>query len=57
MKTWIMLAACAVIGAANRWRTLAILGWAILCIVVVSLFIAKPEKVTGFAPYLRGAEQ
>jgi hypothetical protein len=43
--------------AARRWRTLALLGWLIVCVVIVVLFIAKPDKVTGFAPYLRGAHR
>ncbi len=41
--------------AANRWRTLAILGWLTVCVVIIGIFLAKPDKVTGFAPYLRGA--
>lgn len=40
---------------ARRWRTLAVLGWATVCVVFVVMFLVKPEKVTGFAPYLRGA--
>lgn len=43
--------------AARRWRTLAILGWAVLCVVIIGMFIAKPDKVTGFAPYLKGASR
>jgi len=39
----------------NRWRTLALLAWGITLLVFVIMFFAKPERVTGFAPYLRGA--
>jgi hypothetical protein len=40
---------------ARRWRTLAMVGWVVVCVVLIGMFIAKPEKVTGFAPYLKGA--
>ncbi len=40
---------------ANRWRTLAFLAWGITLLVFGIMFFAKPERVTGFAPYLRGA--
>ncbi len=43
--------------AARRWRTLAILGWVIVCVVIIGIFVAKPDKVTGFAPYLKGASR
>lgn len=41
--------------APRRWKTLSILGWTILCVVLIGIFVAKPDKVTGFAPYLKGA--
>lgn len=41
--------------AARRWRTLAIVGWAVLCVVIVVMFVVEPGKKTGFAPYLKGA--
>jgi len=40
---------------ARRWRTLATVGWIVVCLVLIGMFVAKPDKVTGFAPYLKGA--
>lgn len=57
MNSWDQKLAPFRLDAANRWRTLAIVGWVVLCVVIVAMFIAKPQKVTGFAPYLRGADQ
>lgn len=54
-KTWDERLAPFHLDADRRWRTLAVLGWVIVCAVLVGMFIAKPEKVTGFAPYLKGA--
>jgi len=39
----------------SRWRTLALLAWGITLLVFIVMFFVKPERVTGFAPYLRGA--
>ena len=39
----------------SRWRTLALLAWGITLLVFLVMFFVKPERVTGFAPYLRGA--
>lgn len=58
MKTsWDQRLAPFYLDAARRWSTLALLGWLIVCVVIVVIFIAKPDKVTGFAPYLRGAHR
>lgn len=55
IKSWDQILALFHLDAARRWRTLAILGWAVLCVVIVVMFIVEPEKKTGFAPYLKGA--
>ena len=39
----------------SRWNTLALLAWGITLLVFIIMFFVKPERVTGFAPYLRGA--
>jgi hypothetical protein len=40
----------------RRWTTLAVAGWGAVAVAFLVLFIVSPNKVTGFAPYLRGAE-
>jgi hypothetical protein len=54
-KTWDQHLAPFHLDAPRRWRTLAILGWTVVCMVLIGMFVAKPDKVTGFAPYLKGA--
>ncbi len=56
-NSWDQRLALLRLDAANRWRTLAIIAWLTVCLVIVGIFIAKPDKVTGFAPYLRGADR
>lgn len=57
MNSWDQRLAPFHLDAARRWRTLAIVGWLTVCVVILGIFIARPDKVTGFAPYLRGADR
>lgn len=57
MNSWDQRLAPFHLDAPRRWSTLAFLGWLTVCLVILGIFIARPDKVTGFAPYLRGADR
>lgn len=41
----------------QRWATLAVLAWGVTLAALAFIFLFSPERVTGFAPYLKGAQR
>lgn len=41
----------------SRWTTLAVLGWTVMLTVFVVIILFSPERVTGFAPYLKAGHR